>query len=291
MSSPPTSPLLLLAILTFSAVAALTSVITLLIVYPRRSLARPNHASIPEPLLQSPSKPRTSETAIVTSTLPAREDKENEAFFDCSSPPKYAAPLATLSTRALSQTKTRRGRGTQRIADSITERFATMSGTLTDAHGFYTTEWTGEVEGPDLDTRAQNPTFNASVLLGRARAVYDLATATFPHVSGIYAGKSSRLRLSERFGMHRKKTAGKAACIVMVTIGSFAEGDVPASLKCFDVGGEVLALLYESLLTKAVRCAGLPEFIDDAVAGGGRMGSNEIGVVYVLLVVSNEPIM
>ena len=52
----------------------------------------------------------------------------------------------------------------------------------------------------------------------------------------------------------------------------------------FGVGGEVLCLLYESLLTLAVRESGLLEFKDKALTGGGRIGSNEVGIVYVVLV-------
>ena len=46
----------------------------------------------------------------------------------------------------------------------------------------------------------------------------------------------------------------------------------------------MLCLLYESLLTLAVRESGLLEFKDKALTGGGRIGSNEVGIGYLVLV-------
>ena len=45
--------------------------------------------------------------------------------------------------------------------------------------------------------------------------------------------------------------------------------------------GEVLSLLYESLLLPAARKSRLPEFEDEALAGGRRIGSNDVGIIGV----------
>ena len=46
--------------------------------------------------------------------------------------------------------------------------------------------------------------------------------------------------------------------------------------------------LYESLQTTAIRLSNLPEFKEDVLASGVRIGSNEVGLVYMVLVVSNK---
>jgi hypothetical protein len=88
-------------------------------------------------------------------------------------------------------------------------------------------------------------------------------------------------RISERFGLHRKKVKGKSACVVMAVIGTFYEEDITDQLARYQVSSEVLALLYENLVTLRVRESHLPEYNDNAIAGGGRVGSNDVGLVYV----------
>ena len=46
--------------------------------------------------------------------------------------------------------------------------------------------------------------------------------------------------------------------------------------------------LVGQLWTIAIRQSNQPEFKEDVQAGGGRIGSNEVGLVYMVLVVSNE---
>ena len=74
---------------------------------------------------------------------------------------------------------------------------------------------------------------------------------------------------------------------MLFTLGNFADRVVPDHFASF-ARGEILSLLYESLLTSAIRQSNLPEFKEDVLAGGGRIGSNEVGLVYLVLVVSNE---
>ena len=164
---------------------------------------------------------------------------------------------------------------------------------LSDHESFYCPEWPS-VDFPktgELVPRAADPSGNVATLLNRVRAVYELATETFPYCSGVYAGKSSRTRVAERFSLHRAKVKGKAAAVVLVVLSTFSTSDVPAELVAYQVEGEVFALLHENLITKAIRASGLPEYREEAIAGGGRVGAHDVGLLYMLLVVSREPLI
>lgn len=46
----------------------------------------------------------------------------------------------------------------------------------------------------------------------------------------------------------------------------------------------MFALLHENLITKAIRASGLPEYREEAISGGGRVGAHDVGLLYMLLV-------
>jgi len=236
---------------------------------------------------------------LAIETVPEPElASTNEIIEIPESPPKLSSLQVENTPRAANisfknlappSTSKKRGRGLQRGSDSILDRFTEMQGALlSDAHSFYISDWTNEYPTLALESQAMNPNTNVEILLQRARLIYEASTKTFPYVSGIYIGKTSRIRISERFGLHRKKAIGKPAAVMMFALGNFADRDVPDHFASFAIGGEILSLLYESLLTTAIRLSNLPEFKEDVLAGGGRIGSNEVGLVYMVLVVSNE---
>jgi len=237
-------------------------------------------------------------SSLSTPLLVSEPNPANEVIEIPESPPKLSylqventPRAANISFKNLAppSTSKKRGRGLQRGSDSILDRFTEMQGALlSDAHSFYISDWTNEYPTLALESQAMNPNTNVEILLQRARLIYEASTKTFPYVSGIYIGKTSRIRISERFGLHRKKAIGKPAAVMMFALGNFADRDVPDHFASFAIGGEILSLLYESLLTTAIRLSNLPEFKEDVLAGGGRIGSNEVGLVYMVLVVSNE---
>jgi hypothetical protein len=162
---------------------------------------------------------------------------------------------------------------------------------LSKETSFYVPAWTAEfADTAKLYPAAIDPLHNVAVLLQRVKLVHACVRESFAYTSGVYIGKTSRQRISDRFTMHLYKVAGKDASIVMVTLATFADADVPPTLANFGVRGESLALLYETLLTTAAAEAGLPPFADDTHPGGGKMSKADFGLVYVLMIVSNEPV-
>ncbi len=151
---------------------------------------------------------------------------------------------------------------------------------LSDKNSFYTSE-----SGEPSFVNGDDPEPNVRLFVKRIKEIRALMTANFKRVSGCYVGKTSRRRLAERFSAHRKKGT-ENSCVAMITIATF--DSVPEGLKRWGLEPETVALLYEVLVTKACREAGIEEYDAENVAGGGRVGGNTEALLYVLMVVSNE---
>jgi hypothetical protein len=76
--------------------------------------------------------------------------------------------------------------------------------------GFYTLTW--EYDDSELISKATTPQANVQIICDRISKLYHDLTRAFTH-SGVYIGKSSKLRMGERFSLHRTKTRGMAQCL------------------------------------------------------------------------------
>ena len=209
--------LLELATLACALVAAVAS--SLLLVLTWRSSPAPLPCGAVDATDEKHMMEHASSESTAAMSSPEPEPAPVPVVINLAMPPRLPPSPASIPQRVLLPNavfKTPRGRGTNRQIFALRERFADMCEleSLSDNESFYCPEWpsadfpkTGE-----LVPRAADPTANVAVLLDRVRAVYELATETFPYCSGVYAGKSSRTRVAERFSLHRAKVKGKGRC-------------------------------------------------------------------------------
>lgn len=160
--------------------------------------------------------------------------------------------------------------------------------TLEDKHSFY-------VETEPILTRVNdNSSGNQNIvdLLNEIKRIHTYLVGNFDTCSGVYVGKTTKMRFPERFSMHRKK-AGTGECVIMVSIAELQF--VPQRyIDDFFGDSETLALAYERRLIGMLKDYDIPIYNQNKKermekGGGGKMASvQDVGCVYVLCVVGKN---
>jgi hypothetical protein len=216
------------------------------------------------------------------------DDDGDETENHTNKQPLFATPVSLKKKTPLAQPSSRRGRPITRLVESLRPKLRQLAvksiGTsLDDKDGFYTLSW--EYDESELVSKATTPEINVQVICNRIQLLYEDLACVFT-VSGVYIGKSSKLRMGERFSLHREKTREKQQCVAMICVATFSNEDVPDMFLPFEENGEDLALKYERLVMK--RLSAVPRYSEDMdEGGGGKVGSGiSDGIVYALIVLS-----
>jgi len=157
---------------------------------------------------------------------------------------------------------------------------------LSPVYSFLMSEWTFEFDDDQQQVLSSlEPYDNVAIMLQRVKHVYNLFKASFDHVSGIYIGKSTNLRVRHSHHMRSKKKLDES--LAMIGIGLFTDNEVhPVDRTRWGMTCETIGFQYERLLTQAVVDDGLPTYNESQEpGGGGRSGGANVKecVVYMLL--------
>ena len=164
---------------------------------------------------------------------------------------------------------------------------------LTPECSFFVSAWANEFNDAEELSKEADPSENVQIMLKRVLMTYRFCKLNFDHVSGVYIGKSANLRV--RFNGHYKRKTRPDEAIVILTVATFTEDDVPeVDRDRWAMNAEVLALNYERLLMQAVLLSGTPTYDDTKEEGGGGRSSGKENVkecaVYMLLSLSNAKV-
>jgi hypothetical protein len=162
---------------------------------------------------------------------------------------------------------------------------------LTPKSSFLVSEWTNEFGKEDgILSKHAEPEVNVEILLKRVKSVYNLFTASFDRVSGIYIGKSCNMRV--RFNHHQRSKKKSDESLAMIGVALFTDEDVPdQDQRRWKMKSDQLAMNYERLLLQAVVDSGLPIFEDSEEVGGGGRSSGHMTkqvAVYMLVSIANN---